>query len=614
MKWFLAILFTIVIIAVIYIIFPFVFPHKSILPEMEFVYVSGGSFMMGPSPAEAKSSIDKAKRRNTNVRPFYIMTTEVTQKQWKSVMGNNSSHFKGDSLPVDNVSWNDVQEFIQKLNNLDAVRKFRLPSEAEWEFACRAGTTTLLYSGDKLSDLDRVGWYRANSNREPHQIGLKEPNALGLYDMHGNVREWCQDIYAVEDDSSFRAIRGGSWLDLSKNCRSSYRSRQNMRVRSNCCGFRLASNNFEDVLYQPIDPTPLHKAQDLSNITSISWSSVNPDNDTLMYDVYFGTEPDPPLVQRDYSETTYMLNNLDYETTYYWKIISKSKTGDVVEGSIWGFVTSTRPGEECEFELGASNINISMIRIPPGNLKMGPEDGRDVGDLKRGVTISNWFWLGKCEVTQKQWKAVMGNNPAKDFGVGGDYPVYYVSLEDIYDFISRLNRDDVYSSGDSSPISDREKHARIFSENRPIWIDEPFFEDDRLWRLPSEAEWEYACRLESSTRFSWSDDPLCEEITDHAWFTANSSNRTHPVGLKKPNHWGLFDMSGNVSELCEDVWHPADRGFMKNGQAWISETNASRVIRGGCWDSQPLECSSFSRKPHQGHRSNMVGFRLVRTR
>jgi len=187
-----------------------------------------------------------------------MQTTEVTQEQWKAVMGSNPSYFlsPGEDSPVEFVSWNDVQAFIIELNKL-GEGTYRLPTEAEWEYAARAGSTTALANGDITEtycgydpNLDAMGWYCGNSGDKKHSVAQKQPNAWGLYDMHGNVWEWCQDWYgtypssAVTDpqgpsSGSFRVFRGGSWSINALSCRSAYRFSFSPNLRKRNLGFRL---------------------------------------------------------------------------------------------------------------------------------------------------------------------------------------------------------------------------------------------------------------------------------------------------------------------------------------------------------------------------------------
>ena len=180
---------------------------------------------------------------------FKMGKYEVTQAQWEAVMGNNPSHFKGADNPVENVSWDDCQDFLKKLNALPAVREsglvFRLPTEKEWEYACRAGSTgdyCKLADGTEITSdmLGEVAWYDHNSDNKTHPVGQKKPNAFGLYDMHGNVWEWCEDLYSAGNSS--RVNRGGSWYGYSWVCRAGYRSHINPDYRLFNLGFRLAAS------------------------------------------------------------------------------------------------------------------------------------------------------------------------------------------------------------------------------------------------------------------------------------------------------------------------------------------------------------------------------------
>ena len=179
---------------------------------------------------------------------YYIGETEVTQALWNAVMGYNPSKFKGDNLPVENVSWDDCQEFIRKLNAATG-RRFRLPTEAEWEFAARGGNQSrrTQYSGS--SNIDDVAWYWDNSNYSNHPVKTKRPNELSLYDMSGNVWEWCQDWYGSytsysqtnptgPNSGSYRVIRGGCWGFGAWCCRTS--NRYCSGYREDILGFRLA--------------------------------------------------------------------------------------------------------------------------------------------------------------------------------------------------------------------------------------------------------------------------------------------------------------------------------------------------------------------------------------
>ncbi len=168
---------------------------------------------------------------------FYLGKYQVTQQQWEAVMGNNPSNFKGGSLPVETVSWDDAQIFIQKLNQLSGKKNYRLPTEGEWEYACRAGSTSDYYFGDNESQLGEYAWYDGNSGATTHPVGQKKPNEWGLYDMAGNVWEWTDSWY--DSSHSNRVLRGGCWYINAEVCRSDYRCCYSPDYRYYYIGFRL---------------------------------------------------------------------------------------------------------------------------------------------------------------------------------------------------------------------------------------------------------------------------------------------------------------------------------------------------------------------------------------
>ena len=225
---------------------------------MEFVRIPSGKFIMGSPKEEPGRDNDEIPHPVILTQDFYMMTTEVTQAQWEAVMGSNPSHWSdcGGDCPVEVVSWNDVHGFIAALNAMDG-RTYRLPTEAEWEYAARAGTTTAFYNGEitnKYCDdanLDQIGWYCGTAAGKTYPVAQKQPNDWGLYDMSGNVWEWCQDWYGSyldgavtdptgSDTGSDRVLRGGSWYDNARDCRSAYRLSYTPSDPKNIFGFRLA--------------------------------------------------------------------------------------------------------------------------------------------------------------------------------------------------------------------------------------------------------------------------------------------------------------------------------------------------------------------------------------
>ncbi|WOZ80522.1 SUMF1/EgtB/PvdO family nonheme iron enzyme [Segatella hominis] len=218
--------------------------------SIEMVKVEAGTFMMGAT-SEMKDPYDweKPVHQVTLTNDYYMGKYEVTQALWEAVMGSNPSHFKGDNLPVEQVSWNDCQEFISKLNSLTG-RKFRLPTEAEWEYAARGGKKSRSYQYSGSSNISDVVWYKDNSANKTHPVGTKQANELGIYNMSGNVWEWCQDRYGSYSSfyltnptgsysGSLRVYRGGSWDCSARLCRSSCRFIISPDFHINGLGLRL---------------------------------------------------------------------------------------------------------------------------------------------------------------------------------------------------------------------------------------------------------------------------------------------------------------------------------------------------------------------------------------
>ncbi|GHV21981.1 hypothetical protein FACS189428_3290 [Clostridia bacterium] len=218
------------------------------------IAVQGGTFTMGCTSEQGGDCYDSEKpAHSVTLSNYYMGKYEVTQGLWKAVMGNNPSSFKGDDLPVEQVSWLDAQDFIVQLNRLTG-KKFRLPTEAEWEYAARGGKNAAETKYSGAYSLDNCGWYSNNSGSKTHPVGTKNPNELGIYDMSGNVWEWCSDWYGSYSSASqtnpqgpstgsIRVLRGGCWGSRAQDCRSSDRSCSVPGGRFSY-GFRLAVSAF----------------------------------------------------------------------------------------------------------------------------------------------------------------------------------------------------------------------------------------------------------------------------------------------------------------------------------------------------------------------------------
>ena len=249
---------------------------------------------------------------------------------------------------------------------------------------------------------------------------------------------------------------------------------------------------------------------------------------------------------------------------------------------------SPQPAKELTLDLG-NNVSMKLALIPAGKFLMGAKNEEDLSDDEaplHNVTISKPFYMGIYPVTQSQWAEVMATTLAQQrdkankdwpfFGEGADNPIYYVSWEEAAEFCTKLSK-----------------------------------KTGRTVKLPTEAQWEYACRAGSRTKFGFGANE--EDFGDYAWYTKNSDEKTHPVGQKKPNTWGLYDMHGNVWEWCRD-WYDKDyysaTGNVLDPQG--PEDGAFRVLRGGCWGQVPLRCRSASRMwDFPAGRGGSMGFRVI---
>jgi formylglycine-generating enzyme required for sulfatase activity len=224
--------------------------HTDAVIGMEFVLVKGGCYQMGDTFGDGNT--EEIPSHKVCVSDFYIGKHLVTQGQWKAVIGSNPSEFKegGDQCPVEQISWNDARNFIQKLNRVKPGNNYRLPTEAEWEYAARSGGKKEKYAGG--GDVESTAWYFENSEMKTHPVGSKRPNGLGLYDMGGNVFQWCSDwddknYYGVSpidnpqgpSTGEYKVIRGGAWVSMAHGVRTSYRLGRLPDNRSSEIGLRL---------------------------------------------------------------------------------------------------------------------------------------------------------------------------------------------------------------------------------------------------------------------------------------------------------------------------------------------------------------------------------------
>jgi formylglycine-generating enzyme required for sulfatase activity len=504
--------------------------------NLEMVLIPAGTFMMGSPESEAERSSNETQHQVTISKPFYLGKYPVTQAQWQQVMGNNPSEFNGDKLlPVENVSWEDARAFCIKLKQISKA-PFDIPTEAQWEYACRAGTTTPYHFGNQLNGTqancdgnypygtDKKGLYLKKTS----PVGKYPANAWNLHDMHGNVWEWCSDRYgdypqgSVIDPSghataSERVYRGGGWNYVAVNCRSAYRSGYVPSFRYSYLGFRLALNL---PVNQEINQAPI-KEPDLF--------------------LSAPAQPKEPVAAHE-------LELLNTRT----------------------------------FDLG-NGINLEMVPIPAGTFMMGSPDseaGRSSDETHHKVTISKPFYLGKYQVTQAQWQQVMGNNPSR-FQGDKFLSVENVSWADTKAFCLKLKEITRASFG-----------------------------------IPTEAQWEYACRAGTTTPFHFGSQlngrqANCDGTVPYGTDTKGPNlEKTAPVGKYPANAWGLHDMHGNVWEWCADWYGDYPTGSVTNPIGLPA--GSLRVSRGGGWFNGAVRCRSAVRRGIiPSFRDGILGFRLV---
>ena len=506
---------------------------------LEMLLVPAGTFTMGCSPGDAECGSDESPAHQvTLTNAFYMGKTEVTQAQWQATMGSNPSYwvagngFPGSfDRPVEGVSWNMIQGF-------NTATGLRLPTEAEWEYACRAATTTARYGV-----LNDIAWYIGNSGNTTHAVATKLPNALGLYDTIGNVWEWCQDRFEYEPYSlgsvtnptgpatgSVRLLRGGSWGNTSVGCRGSARTSGNPHFVNFNIGFRAV--RLAGTCASDITGDRQINGADLAQLLA-DWGqcpAVVPAWATLLE-----AAPNPAVV------TDANLRAAIVASGFAWRIRDNSS-------------------------------DIEMLLVPAGTFTMGCSPGdadcRADESPAHQVTLTNAFYMGKTEVTQAQWQATMGSNPSF-FVAGNGYPGSF-----------------------DRPVE------------RVSWNMIQGFNTANGLRLPTEAEWEYACRAATTTA-------SYGVLNDIAWYNGNAGGTTHAVATKLPNALGLYDTLGNVSEWCQDFYEPYSLGSVTNPTG--PATGWSRLLRGGHWLSGFGNCRGSQRDTiYPDYAGYVFGFRAVR--
>ena len=522
--------------------------------EYAFRWCPPGKFKMGRMFGR---NLESPRHTVTLTNGFWMLETEVTQAMWKSVMGENPSDFKGDNLPVLGLSSGDCWRFLKKLSPKIGM-VILLPTEAQWEYACRAGTT-----GPFAGDLDATDWYKGNSGGTLHPVGQKKPNTWGLYDMRGNIAEWCFDrggyyprgsvtdpVESEEPLLPAHIYRGGSGDDEARDCTPTIR---------HCCspdppffGFRFVALIDAEVARLAEKDKQLREEEEREQQKR---------------------EAQAAQVQKETAPNgeTRLVKTVDgVEYAFRWcppGNYQKLRDVPLYVDDPYEEEDATKPDEES---------------------KPAEKSRPDSDKSQQQEPLSSGFWMLETEVTQAMWQSVMGENPSLFRSL--DRPVEQVSWNDCQEFCRRLS----------------DKIGMTIS-------------------LPTEAQWLYACRagikgprivrIRTSEHWEYvslagidSPEPYYGDLAVKGWYKDNADKMTHPVGQKPANAWGLYDMYGNVEEWCQDYEDPNDAVADSTNSA----SSAMHIIRGDDW------CTSinyhhrwFRTWDWANHWKNSRGFRVV---
>jgi formylglycine-generating enzyme required for sulfatase activity len=518
--------------------------------EPEMVQVEGGSFAMGCTSEQGSDCTDILEKpaHSVTVSSFQIGKYEVTQAQWKAIMGtgvrqkrdkinsNRELYGEGDNYPMYYVSWDDAQEFISRLNARTG-KNYRLPTEAEWEYAARGGNRSQGYKYSGSDNPDEVSWHEDNADELTHPVGMKKANELGIHDMSGNIWEWCQDrrgMYTAAPQQNptiasastdyFRVNRGGGFMYAAVVGRVTCRRGDSPNSFASGLGFRVV----------------------LADEKTSSQAVQN------CYNTY-----------RHRGIEAYNARKYEKARDYFTDALNACSSSEIpANNDVGNWI------KKCNEAIGGEH---KMVFVEGGTFTMGCKseysyDCRDNEVPAHSVTVGS-FQIGKYEVTQVQWTAIMENNPSESRG--DNRPVEHVNWDEVQEFISRLNK----ATG-------------------------------KNYRLPTEAEWEYAARGGNRSQgYEYSGSNDLDEV---AWYFGNSDGKTHPAGTKKANELGIHDMNGNVYEWCQDRYR-----YNYYPDAPQDSDNVF-VMRGGDRYDNPISCGVASRNScDRKYCRHDCGFRLV---
>lgn len=566
--------------------------------ELKMVEIPVGRFEMGGVEHDPKIRKNELPRRSIEfTEPFRMSAHEITVEQfrefveatdyvtdaeasgeggWQATRAStfgfqnpdfnwaNPGYAVSNSLPVTIVSYRDAVAFCEWLSKRDG-RLYRLPTEAEWEYACRAGSTGPYHFPFASRDAYCWSLWNIEGSVQPRPVGTRQPNAWGLYDMSGNVREWCLDWYSADAyklafdelpagplDGTMRVIRGGCFIDMDAFLRSSHRGKVDPKQAFNNQGFRVVEG-----------APPVPKRTSIENSPPMSGNKIN-------------VEPTGPNL--DEPKATTNLLSAPFSAA---KIRATRKAWSEHLG-LSEALTVRMPSNP--------TFQIEFALIPPGTFEQGmpaslspmPGNKPEWAASSRPahqVTITEPFYLSRYEITQKQFRDVVGGSLSPMTGDGTRFPATQIPWQACVDFCDRVNR-----SGINIP-------------------------DGGKLRLPTEAEWEYACRAGTATRF-WSGDQIGPNQASIR--ISGRKLNLEPVDAFQPNPFGLYQMHGNVAEWCLDWFSPDSYASAGTVDPKGPTTGTRKVIRGGGYSNPPFSATSYWRQSYEPTtRSSTIGMRPV---
>ena len=622
-------------------------------PRMELVLIPAGEFMMGSSEEEIqrrnerykkeversirrkkyKKEVEKTPELSTHegprhrvriTKPFYLAKYETTvgqfrwfvektdyrmdgekrggatvyvDRKWqqKSDASWRNPYFEqGDTNPVVCVSWDDASAFCRALTESKGGQ-FTLPTDAQWEYACRAGSEGQYCYGDdpKAKELEDYAWFSRNSGMKTHPVGEKRANEWRVYDMHGNVSEWCLDGKRSYSSSSqtdprgpkgrSRVLRGDSWRNRGRELRSARRHASGPTHALNIRGFRVVVELRFDAKREPSAPVTETRTLPVPS------ASGTPKTSKAKLPPGFEKTFEIPAADKDPHANPVVVRNgsrFDPKTGWPYEIWLKEPRMEFVLIPAGEFLMGSSAEE-------IQRLNEKYKRDAKNNAREGP---------RHRVRITKPFYLAKYETTVGQFRWFVDKADYRTVAEkrGGARVPADGKMQQKSD---ASWRNPYFEQGDGHPVvcvgwNDASAFCKALSKSKA-----------GQFTLPTEAQWEYACRAGSEGQFCYGDDPEAKQLAEYAWFKRNSGKKTHPVGGKRGNEWRVYDMHGNVWEWCLD----GRRAYSGPPQTDPRGSQGSyHVLRGGSWDSN-VTCLRSGFRLSYGPTSAIrnQGFRVV---